>query len=95
MVPKTVSPKNEIANLAPNYQDGTRSMYMGGLKLTYCHDFVRETRITWQCFFTEHPKSHALLGVGTIKNKSQKWVGSCLVAVVLVVIKNSYGYENS
>ena len=35
MVPKTVSPKNEIANLASNYQDGTRSMYMGGLKLNY------------------------------------------------------------
>ena len=36
MVPKTLSPKNEIANLASNYQDGTRSMYMGGLKLNYC-----------------------------------------------------------
>ena len=48
-----------------------------------------------QCFFTVHPKSHALLRVGTIKNKSQKWVGSCLVAVALVGIKNSYDYENS
>ena len=36
MVPETVSPKNEIANLAPNYQDGTRSIYIGGLKLNYC-----------------------------------------------------------
>ena len=36
MVPKMVSPKNEIANLAPNYQDGTRSIYIGGLKLNYC-----------------------------------------------------------
>ena len=47
-----------------------------------------------QCFFTEHPKSHALLRVWIIKNKSQKWVGSSLVAVALVVIKNSYSYEN-
>ena len=36
MVPEMVSPKNEIANLAPNYQDGTKSMYIGGLKLNYC-----------------------------------------------------------
>ena len=35
MVPKTVSPKNEIANLAPNYQDGTTSIYIGGLKHNY------------------------------------------------------------
>ena len=36
MVPKIVSPKTEIANLAPNYQDGTISIYIGGLKLNYC-----------------------------------------------------------
>ena len=36
MVSKMVPPKNEIANLAPNYQDGTRSIYIGGLKRNYC-----------------------------------------------------------
>ena len=36
MVPEMVSSKNEIANLAPNCQDGTRSMSIGGLKLNYC-----------------------------------------------------------
>ena len=36
MVPEMVSPKNEIANLAPNYQDGTKSMYIGGVKLNCC-----------------------------------------------------------
>ena len=36
MVPDMVSPKNEITNLAPNYQDGTRNIYIGGLKQNYC-----------------------------------------------------------